>query len=622
MRDATTFNNILELFFDRVENLKDKPYLWERINSEWQPISWENAKQYVLHFASALKERGHNDKDAVSILSSNIKEWPLCDLAVILANGISVGLYPTSSNVQSLYMINHSESKFVIVDSENQLNKILSIKKDINGLIDIIVVDPNVPSDINKGIWNIKDYLILGKESVHKYENKLMDNVKKMSLEDIIIYVYTSGTTGDPKAAMLSNRYMIYNSDSIQKIFNFSPDDRIMSFLPFCHVGERVFGFGNSLVSGRQTYMVPNFNDLFQYVHEVNPTIFGGVPRIYEKFHSTIVSYINSLSNDKKNEIYNARQETLKYYQMFMNGETIDNRFRDKIQEYDDLYFRQLREMVLGKAVKVCTSGAAPLAKHISRDFLSIGLIIYEAYGLTENICVSFNRPNKFKIGTVGIPMPYTEVKLSEENEIMVSGKNLFSGYYKNQQATDDMFDKEKKWIYTGDIGEIDSDGFLKIVDRKKDIIITSTGKNIAPSIIENLLKTNPIISQAMIVGDGKSYISALITINPLIALKKYQDKIVEISKDVIEKYLKGESIDIDLYQILSKSQVIFEEIKKFIDEVNQQLNRTEQIKKFLILPFDFSIERNEITPTLKLKRKEITKKYSNFIEQLYHEEK
>lgn len=620
MKEATTFKNILELFLDRVDNLNTKPYLWEKIHSEWKPISWNDAKEYVFNFASALKERGHSKKEAVAILSSNRKEWPLCDLGIILSNGISVGLYPTSSNVQCLYMINHSESKFVIVDSEAQLNKILSIKNDINNLKDIIVIDPEIPSDLSKNIWNIKDYLILGKENRNKYESQLMENVNQLDLEDIIIYVYTSGTTGDPKAAMLSNRYMIYNSDSIQRIFHFTPNDKILSFLPFCHVGERVFGFGNSLISGRETFMVPNFNDLFQYIHEVNPTIFGGIPRIYEKMHSTIVGYVQSLSVEKQNEIYKAREETLKYYDDIMKKNKIDEKLEERVKQYDNIYFRKLKEMVLGKEIKVCTSGAAPLAKHISKDFLSIGLIIYEAYGLTENICVSFNRPEKFKIGTVGIPMPYCNVKLSEENEIMVSGPTTFSGYFKNKQATDEIFDQDKKWIYTGDIGEFDNDGFLKIVDRKKEILITSTGKNIAPSHIENLLKTNPLVSQAMIVGDGKSYISALITLNPTVAIKKYLSQLKDISKDVIDKIMRGEPVSINIYEILSKNEVIQKEMQEFINEINQQLNRTEQIKKFLILPFDFSIERNEITPTLKLKRKIILNKYSQYIDQLYNE--
>lgn len=620
MREATSFKNILELFTDRVNILQNKPYLWERINSEWKPMSWIEAYDYVYNFASALKERGHSNRDAVSILSSNRKEWPLCDLATILAGGISVGLYPTSSDVQCLYMINHSESKFIIVDTEAQLKKILNVKKDIPQLKDIIVISSDIPSNLNDNIWNIKDYLILGKESRSKYENQLNENIKNLEVEDIIIYVYTSGTTGDPKAAMLSNRYMLYNSDSIQKIFNFTPEDKILSFLPFCHVGERVFGFGNSLVSGRETFMVPNFNDLFQYVHEVNPTVFGGVPRIYEKMHATIYSYVQSLPYEKQNEIYKYREETLKYYDKLMNKEIKYEDFKDKLKQYNEEYFTNLKQMVLGKNIKVCTSGAAPLSKHIARDFLSIDLVIYEAYGLTENICVSFNRPNNFRVGTVGIPMPYCNVKLSEENEIMVSGPTLFSGYYKNEKATKDMFDETKTWIYTGDVGEFDEDGFLKIVDRKKEILITSTGKNIAPSHIENLLKTNPLISQAMVVGDGKSYISCLITLNPTVAIKKYLYTLKDLSKELIDKVMNGQIITNEIYEILSKNPVIIKEIQEFINEINQQLNRTEQIKKFLILPFDFSIERNEITPTLKLKRKEIMKKYSHFIDQLYNE--
>ncbi len=619
MKPATEFKNILELYLDRVTQLENKPYLWERINSNWVPISWKESYEYVLNFASALRERGLESKNVVSILSSNRKEWPLCDLGIIFSNGISVGLYPTSSDVQCQFMINHSESSFVIVDTKDQLNKILSVKKNLYRLKDIIVIDPDIESNDKERIWNIKDFLILGKDSRNKYEYSILDNIKKLDLEDIIIFVYTSGTTGDPKAAMLSNRYVLYNSDSIQQIFHFTPEDKILSFLPFCHVGERIFGFGNSLVSGRETFMVPNFNDLFQYIHEVNPTIFGGVPRIYEKMHSIVVNYVKSLPVDIQNDIYKARQVALKYFEYKSVNDEIDHSLLQDYISVDRQYLTNLREMILGKNIKICTSGAAPLSKHIANDFLSIGLIIYEAYGLTENICVSFNRPNKFKVGTVGIPMPYCSVKLSDESEIMISGYNLFSGYYKNEEATKEIFDQDKKWIYTGDIGEFDSEGFLKIIDRKKEILITSTGKNIAPSHIENLLKTNPLISQAMIVGDGKSYISALITINPIVAIKKFLNQITELSRDFLEKVLRGEFLTNEVYQILSKNEYIYNEINNFINnEVNKQLNRTEQIKKFVILPFDFSIERNEITPTLKLKRKVILSKYSNYIEELY----
>ncbi len=621
MRRIIEFNNVIEVFQDRVQKLSDKPFLWERIHSGWKSISWKEGWDYVLNFASALKERGLQKGDGVSILSANRKEWPLCDLGTIVSGGITVGLYPTSSNVQCQYMINHSESKFVIVDTEEQLKKIMSVRKDLYKVKDIIIIDSNAPSQSKENIWNIADFIRLGKDNRHKYLSDLEEFIKKSQKEDIIIYVYTSGTTGDPKAAMLSNRYVLYNSDSINQIFQFSHEDKILSFLPYCHVGERIFGLGSTLASGRQTFMVPNFNDLFQCVLEVNPTIFGGVPRIYEKMHSILIHYIKGLPLDIQNDIYKGRDATLRYYEHKMKGEKPLEEIEKKYQEYYNKYFKNLIEMVLGKNIKVCTSGAAALNRQISRDFLSIGLIIYEAYGLTENICVSFNRPEKFKIGTVGVPMPHTELKLSEEGEIMVKGMNLFSGYYKNEEATREMFDSDREWMFTGDIGEIDEDGFLKIVDRKKEILVTSTGKNIAPTHIENLLKTNPLISNAMIVGDGKSYISAFITINPSVVIKKFLNDLKNISEEVLNNFMRGEPISINIYEFLSENLSVKKEIENFINEINQQLNRTEQIKKFLILPFDFSIERNEITPTLKLKRKVIINKYSHFINQLYQEE-
>jgi long-chain acyl-CoA synthetase len=346
--------------------------------------------------------------------------------------------------------------------------------------------------------------------------------------DDIAIMVYTSGTTGPPKGACLSHRYIINSVESLRQTIPIYEADVSFSYLPFCHVAERISGLYNRLYAGASAYFVDDLARLGEYMLEVKPTVFASMPRFFEKIHARIVS--DGSSNVKD-------------------------------------YF--------GGRVRLLTSGGAPLPLEVAEFFAAAGLPILQAYGLTENVCVAFNRPDNYKFGTVGPPMPGCEVRIADDNEILVRSEMMFSGYYKAPEETAKMF--ADGWLLTGDLGEFDEDGFLKIIGRKKELIVTSTGKKISPTLLENMLKENHLISQAMVYGEGRSYLVALITLN-------------------------GPT----------------ETVQEIVDKVNRRVSSTESIKRFAILDRDFEVARDEITPTGKLKRDVITNRFRDVIENLY----
>lgn len=616
--NAVDYPNVLQLFEDQCDRYADFPFLWEK-HGQWIPTSWREFRNDVYRFAAALIERGFARNEGVAILSGNRKEWPISDLGTIYAGGVSVGLYPTSSAAQCAFMISHSDSKTVVVDHARQLEKILEVRSALPNLRDIVVADPNVPTDPRKNIWNIKDFMALG-DAHMRIGLKTMDMVRRtMQPTDTIMYVYTSGTTGDPKAAMISNRYFLYNGDSINQVFDFKPQESIISYLPFCHVGERIFGFAVSLIAGRQFYLVEDYSKVIDTLTEIDAGIFGGVPRLYEKMYAKITGHIAALPENQRSEIQAAFSIAKEYFSYVLNRREAPAPLVQSYVSVDGSLLKPLREMAFGRNMRICTSGAAPLARDVAEFFVAIGSPIYEAYGLTENISAAINRPDKHRISTVGVPMPHCEIKLAEDGEILIKGGNTFSGYYKNEQATREMFGAEGGWMLTGDVGEFDQDGFLRIIDRKKELLITSTGKNIAPAPIEIMLKYDTVISQSMVVGDGKSYIAALITINPFEAVRSIKGLAETLPHDVAENLKKGQWPPDGEMRKLIEQPSLREHIQNTIHNINASLNHTEQIKKFTILPFDFSIERGEITPTLKLKRKVIMERYKDMIEHLYH---
>lgn len=592
------YQNLYQLFQERVTEYAQQNIFYIRTDEQWHGITWTDFALEVDYFSAALRAFGLTKGRAVSILMGTVVQWPVSDLGTIFAGGVSVGLYPTSSAEQCQYIINHSDSEFIIVDTLAQLKKIQQIKLVLPNIKKIIVLDEQAVIDDDQFI-SYKDFLQFGKEHLSSLQASLIASANNANPEDIAIMVYTSGTTGQPKGACLSHRYIINSVESLLATVPVYPTDRSFSYLPYCHVAERISGFYNRLYAGAPAYFVDDLNKLWGYMLEVKPTVFGSLPRFFEKIRSRIIADIENSADEQRERFYQTVKLGQEIDKLKQQNQDIASHLLENYAQISG-EMQQLIKNYFGGEIRLASSGGAPLPKEIAEFFSALGLPILQAYGLTENICVAFNRPANHRFGTVGQAMPGCTIKLAEDQEILIKSEMMFSGYYKEPDKTAEIF--RDGWLVTGDLGEISEDGFLKIVGRKKELIITSTGKNVAPALLENLLKEDHLISQAMAYGDGKSYLTALITLNQL----------------ETEDYAKRNKIDFTNFVDLTKQTAIVSLVQRLVDKINNQISSTEAIKKFVILDHDLSIEAGEITPTMKLKRNVVAQNYKDLLENLY----
>ena len=537
------YPTVYSLFVDRMrkyagDNAEPRDVFYFRSGDRWQGISWQRFEQETFDFATALLSYGLKRGGSVCILMGNVPEWPISDIGTIIAGGVGVGLYPTSSTEQIAYIIDHSDAEFVLVDSREQLQKVLSIRDQLPKVRHVIALEADASNDV----INYRDFIERGRAERLRLASLLKERAEGAKPDDVAIMVYTSGTTGAPKGACLSHRYIINSVESLRQTIPIYDTDVSFSYLPFCHVAERISGLYNRLYAGASAYFVDDLSRLGEYMLEVKPTVFASLPRFFEKIHARAAADMERLPKSE--------------HARFL---------ATKVKDY------------FGGRIRLATSGGAPLPLEVAEFFAAAGLPILQAYGLTENVCVAFNRPYEYKFGTVGPPMPGCEVRIAADKEILVRSEMMFSGYYKAPEETAKVF--SDGWLLTGDLGEFDEDGFLKIIGRKKELIVTSTGKKVSPALLENMLKEHHVISQAMVYGEGRSYLVALITVN------------AAVERDTIQS---------------------------IIDNVNRRVSSTESIRRFAILDRDFEIERDEITPTGKLKRDVITNRFREVIDELY----
>ncbi len=532
-------SNTYSVFRWQCAKYRNQPVFFTRDAGGWASQTWNDFENKVHDAACAFRAKGLTTGASVAILAGNIPEWTIVDIATIAAGGVGVGIYPTSSPEQAEFIIRHSDAQFVIVDTVTQLAKIKGAEfENVRAVL-----------CIEDGTWD--EFLSFGKDR----RDELLPQVEKSGFnakpEDIAIMVYTSGTTGEPKGAMLSHEYILNSVESLRQAVPIFDSDVTLSYLPGCHVAERISGIYNRLYNGTSAYFVDDLSRLYEYMLDVKPTVFASLPRFFEKIHAAIVA---------KHGTENVDPQTVK-----------------------DAF---------GGRVRLLTSGGAPLPEEIAQFFADAGVPILQAYGLTENICVAFNRANDFKFGTVGKPMPMCEVKTAGDGEILVKSQMMFSAYYKQPEKTAEMFTSDG-WLKTGDLGEVDDDGFLKITGRKKEIIVLSSGKNVAPALVENLVRESHLISHCFVYGDGRSYCVALITVNP-----------AEASSN--GNYASSSELEMR------------EAVQRIVEKANARVSSSEQIKRFAILDRDFSPEFDEVTPTMKLKRNVVATNFADTIRGLY----
>lgn len=534
------FQNIYSLFRAQTAQYGDRPVFFTRGENGWESQTWEEFEDKVHDLACALLAKGLTKGAGVAILAGNIPEWTICDIATIAAGGVGVGIYPTSSAEQCEYVIDHSDAEFVVVDSAEQLKKLEGLE--LPKVREIFLVEAN-GSVLNGRVSAFQDALAFGSSTRREFLPLVKEIGGNADANGTAIMVYTSGTTGKPKGAMLSHKYILNSVESLRRAVPIFETDVALSYLPGCHVAERISGIYNRLYSGTPAYFINDLSKLYEQMLDVKPTVFASLPRFFEKIHASVIA--------KKGEA--------------------------------DVSEQDLKD-AFGGRVRLLTSGGAPLPPEIAEFYRSRGLPILQAFGLTENICGAFNTVHANKFGTVGRPMPMCEIKIADDGEILLKSEMMFSGYYKEPEKTAEMFDADG-WLKTGDLGSLDEDGFLKITGRKKEIIVLSSGKNVAPALVENYVKESHLISHCFLHGDGRSYCVALITVNQ-----------AEINGN-------GNMTDF---------------VEAAVAKANARVSSSEQIKKYVILAQDFSAERDEITPTMKLKRAIVARNYKDILEKLY----
>ena len=568
----------------------------------WNEISYKEFWLQVNYVGCALNYFGIGKSDKVAIHSENRPEWLISDIGAQAIGAISVGLYPTNPPAEVKYLLGHSESQILFAEDQEQVDKALEVLQDLPDLKKIIYFeDKGLFRYESEKLMKWEDFLEIGKKEFEKDKEFVNSRIDEIKSEDIALMIYTSGTTGPPKGSMLSHGNLEWVSSIIPEI-SFTPgidNPEYLSYLPLCHV----FGRLVDEIIGINTIGTINFAESIDTVQqdlaEIQPSIFPAVPRILERMHAGTLVRMRDASRLKQ-----LLFKTASYFGNITAKRRLKNPndFIAKITNFlaQMIAFRSLRKKLGLLNIDNAVSGAAPISPEILRFFMSLGVPIYEGYGMTENSAIATgNTPDKVKLGTVGTPQAGTELRLAEDGEILVRHPGVFKGYYKNEEATKEVID-EDGWLYTGDVGEYDGE-FLKIVDRKKDIIITSGGKNVSPSEIENNIKTSPFIKEAIVIGDDRKFLSALIG----------------IEYDIVSNWALRKNIAHTTYRNLSENEEVQNLIWDEIQKANEYTSSL-QIRKFRMLTKELDHEDGDLTATQKAKRNVIMEKFSDLIEDMY----
>jgi len=591
------YENLALMFKTVSETYPEKMAYLTKKAGTYQGTIFQDVQNQVHYLAAALMDLGVEKEDKVLLLSENRMEWAISDYAILSCGGVTVPIYPTLLPKHIEFIINNSEGKIVIVSQDFQLQKILEIRKNLSKLKYLILME----GPTQEGVVSWKEVMEKGKSLYDKNPDRITSTLKKIKPNDLASIIYTSGTTGVPKGVMLTHHNFLSNIEAGLDALKVDEKDTFLSFLPLSHVFERMAGHFLASYVGATIAYAENIETVAQNLQEVKPTVMTSVPRFFEKVYARVLDSLEEGSAMKKKIFLWAIEVGKKSNLYHQKGLPLKGTLKSKYKLANKLVYSKLRERVGGR-IRLFVSGGAPLAREIAEFFNAAGLRLLEGYGLTETSpVITVNRENNFKFGTPGQAVYNVEVAIAEDGEILTRGPHVMKGYYKNEEETREAIDQEN-WLHTGDIGYLDKDGFLYITDRKKNIIVTSGGKNIAPQPIENLLITSKYIDQALVLGDKRKYCTAFIVPN------------IESLRNLAKK----SSLQIDNDDDLIQHQAIKEKIREEIDRLSVDLASYETIKKFTLLKDPFTIESGELTPTLKIKRNVVEQKYQLKIDAMY----
>ncbi|MGB9906838.1 MAG: AMP-dependent synthetase/ligase [Candidatus Saccharicenans sp.] len=589
---------LAQLFLNTVKTYQKPDLMLYKKEGRYVPISTAEFEKRVIHLALALNHLGLRKGDKLIILSENRPEWVMTDFATICQGGLTVPIYTSLTATQAEYIIQDSDASVVVVSTAEQRAKVEAVRNNLTKVKHFITFEEEeIPGFINLALL-----LEIGRKKEAENPELFVELAQAIKPEDEASLIYTSGTTGYPKGVILTHHNFITNVKTCVALFDITSRDTVLSFLPLSHVLERMVMFAY-LYAGTTIGFAESIDTVAQNLLEVRPNIMVSVPRVFEKIYARVMDNVLTSSTLKRKIFFWAYRIGRKSAQKDLAGEKIPPLLKLKRKIAHKLVFSKIIERTGGR-VRFFISGGAPLSKDIAEFFYALGLVIYEGYGLTETAPVlAVNRPGAIKFGTVGKPIPEVEIKIAPDGEILARGPNVMKGYYKKENETREAF--EGGWFHTGDIGHLDEDGFLVITDRKKDLIVTSGGKNVAPQPIENLLKTSPFISTVVVIGDKRRFISALVVPN----------------FEKLEELARGRGLQFASRQELIRNPEIVAFIQEEIDRATAHMASYEKIKKIALLERELEIEKGEITPTLKVRRAAIENRYRELIDSLYRED-
>lgn len=594
--------SVAAIFQNQAAKYGDRACVAYKHEGSYTNISWNDMNTMVRGIGAYLLSLGVKKGEKIAVFSPNRYEWWVADLAILSIGAVNVPIYATNSAEEALYVLNHSDSRLCFVGTADHLEKVQKIRKKLKKLQSVVIFDN--PEKKSAGVVTFGDAL----KSGALYNNKSLFDKRLTAIkpDDLATIIYTSGTTGDPKGVMLSHNNFVSDVNQIITDFRgrFSDDDVLLSFLPLSHSFERTVGYYLPIAAGGTVAFAEDFSTIQENLQEIRPTVIVSVPRLYEKIHAGVLSRVSDVTGIKRKLFDGALKTASKNLPYICREIPRKGFFKLRYNFFDRLIFSKLREALGLDRIKLAVSGGGPLSVTDAEFFLGMGILVLEGFGLTETTPVTnVNRPGQVRPGTVGSPLADTTVKISDEGEILIKGPQVMLGYYKNKDATREVFTKDG-FFKTGDIGSIDEKNRLSITGRIKDIIVTAGGKNISPQNIENSLKGSKFIEQVAIIGDRRKFLSALII--PVF--------------DELKKWAKSKKISFSNNSELISNELVVGLIAEEIDKYTKRFSRVEQIRKFKLLDAEWTQATEELTPTLKIKRAVVEKKYAREIESMYME--
>jgi len=587
-REHASRRTIARLWDDAVQ--AGRPGAANRVESGhgWSEVSWADADERVRAYANGLLARGVRKGDTFALLARNSLDWALVDFALARIGAVGIPVYASSAPRDVGYLLAHSEAVGIVCEDAEQLAKVEAVEDELASLQHVLTYH------------DLEGLAAHGRDFAAASTSALDDATAAIDEDDLYTIIYTSGTTGPPKGCMLRNRNYYEMASVVDHMPSYyRPDDLMLLYLPLAHNYGRLMLLLGAKVGFTIAFLADPLR-VGEALREVRPTVLPSVPRVYEKIYSLVQARFDEATGTKRKLVDWALGVGREVSRLEAEGMAVPGGLRAKRRVADRLVFTKVREP-LGGRLRMAGSGGAPLAREIAEFFDSVGVRITEGYGLTEcTTACSTNVPERYRFGSVGQPLPGFDVRIADDGEIEVRSETIFQGYYKDPEATAEVLDADG-WLKTGDVGELDEDGFLHVTDRKKDILVTAGGKNVAPQNLENDLKTSKYVSQALVIGDRRPYVAALVTLDP-----------VETGSWAADRGLEGDQANV------ARSPEARELIQGVVDAVNRDRSRYEQVKRFAIIPRDFTMEEGEVTPTLKLRRRAVQEHFADEIEALY----